>query len=241
VTVDEAPRTPTLAELLAIHGDSIKRSSFSALPGRIEKYDAATQKASVKPLVKDRVPTKDGSELLEPFPIIQSVPVVWPRAGGFFLTMPLAVGDLVLLVFADRSIDKFKSSRGTDTDPDDFRMHDIADAVALPGCYPFGMGVGDSGVGTHLVLGEEGGAQVHVKSDEIALYSENPAAFVARADRSDTDDQAITTDIEALRTAIAGWVPVPNDGGLALKTALAGWLATTISLAGSACDKVKAT
>jgi hypothetical protein len=31
--------------------------------------------------------------------------------------------------------------------------------------------------------------------------------------------------LDALKTAINAWVPVPNDGGAALKTALAGWLA----------------
>jgi hypothetical protein len=31
--------------------------------------------------------------------------------------------------------------------------------------------------------------------------------------------------LDALKTAINAWAPVPNDGGDALKTALAGWLA----------------
>lgn len=241
MTTQAAPRTPSLAELLAIHAEAIRRSIHVSLPGRVEKYYADENRADIKPLLKDRVTTREGGELLEVLPVIPSVPIVFPRAGGFFITLPVAKGDLVELVFSDRSVDNFLSGRGTDTDPDDFRMHDLTDAFAILGGYPFGLGVTDSGTDNNLVLGKEGGAQIHVKPDQVSLYEENATAFVARADRSDTDDSAIKTNVDALRSAVSGWVPVPNDGGAALKTALAAWIGSSISLSGSAADKVKAT
>jgi hypothetical protein len=241
MTVDSAPRTPTLPELFDIHADAVRRSVNVALPGRIEKYDSSEQKADVKPLLKDLVAMRDGEELLEVLPVIPAVPVVFPRAGGFFITLPVAAGDHVLLLFNDRSIDNFKASLGADTDPDDFRTHDFSDAVAFVGFYPFTKPVGDSGVGSNLVIGKESGAQIHIKPDLVSLYEENAADYMARADRSDADDVTIKTDINNLRTSINGWAPVPNDGGAALKIALAAWLASAINLSGSAADKVRGT
>jgi hypothetical protein len=50
--------------------------------------------------------------------------------------MPVDVGDYVLLLFNEKSIDSFSQIGGL-VDPDDMRKHDLTDAVALPGFYPF--------------------------------------------------------------------------------------------------------
>lgn len=39
----------------------------------------------------------------------------------------------------------------------------------------------------------------------------------------------IENDINMLKTAMSGWVPVSQDGGAALKTAAAAWFATTLT------------
>jgi hypothetical protein len=242
VTIEAAPRTPSLAELLAIHADTIRRSMHVMLPGRIEKYDAAQQRADVKPLIQDRLAARDGSEILEEFPVIPSVPVVFPRAGGFFITLPVARGDLVTLIFADRSLDNFKSSRGQVTDPDDFRTHDLSDAIAFVGFYPFGRSLSDSGVSSNLVIGKESGAQVHVKPDEVDLYEENAADFVALDAKTRAQIDTVIGDVNALKAVFSAWVVAPGDGGGALKAAAAAWYGSTLPSAGSvAAAKVKAT
>jgi hypothetical protein len=81
-----------------------------------------------------------------------------------------------------------------------------------------------------MTLGKDGGAQVTIKAAEIDLAGADSA--VARADLVDAR-------LNALKTAISGWTPVPNDGGLALKTALTSWLAGT-SATGSSKVKVGA-
>lgn len=45
-----------------------------------------------------------------------------------------------------------------------------------------------------------------------------------------TELKKTQTDSNNLKTAISGWVPVPNDGGAALKTALATWYAASITV-----------
>ncbi len=103
-----------------------------SLPARVEKYDETKQRADVKPLLNRRYADGEEAEL----PVIAGVPVVWPRAGGAAMTMPVAKGDGVLLVFADRSIDRWLANGGQVT-PDDPRTHDLSDAVAIPGLAPF--------------------------------------------------------------------------------------------------------
>lgn len=105
----------------------------TAIPARVLGYDPETQQASVQPLLKRRL--KDG-RVLSRAPIT-GVPVVFPAAGGGIITFPVEVGDTVLLIFSQRSIDRWVNSDGGEVDPLDNRMHAISDAIALPGLYTF--------------------------------------------------------------------------------------------------------
>jgi hypothetical protein len=64
------------------------------------------------------------------------VPVVWPRGGQAQLHLPLAQGDGVLLLFSERSLAGWLPSGGQVT-PDDERLLDLTDAIAVPGLNPF--------------------------------------------------------------------------------------------------------
>lgn len=123
--------TPTLADVFQGALRRHQQDLHVALPGRVERYDAGTQKADVKPLL--RVPA--GEEFYS-MPVINDVPVMFPRAGGAIFSMPVQVGDGVLLVFSERSLDEWLQSGG-EVSPEDPRMHDISDAVAIPGLYAF--------------------------------------------------------------------------------------------------------
>jgi len=168
-------RTPELGELLELTARSWIGEVHTALPGKIVEYYPETQKADVKPLIKRRIVHEDGSELLEEIPIIPDVPVQFMRGGGFFLTLPLVPGDLVCLHFMERSIDNYLSGEGEDTDPDEFRTHDLSDAVAVPGFYPFKRPIKDID-SANLVLGlDDGGIQIHLTPDgtmELKLEGE---------------------------------------------------------------------
>ena len=104
-----------------------------AMPGRVESYDVATQTANVKPLVRHAAPQPDGSTAQEDLPVIPSVPVLWPRAGGWFLAMPLAAGDSVQLLVNSAAIGHWRAGQGEVTDPRDLRRHHLSHAVAIPG------------------------------------------------------------------------------------------------------------
>lgn len=103
------------------------------LPGRIEKYDPDTHLASVQPLIKRKFYGRKTSELL---PVINRVPVMHPRTGKSLIRLPVASGDIVALVFSDRSLETWLQGDGTETENFDTRQHHINDAYAILGGYP---------------------------------------------------------------------------------------------------------
>lgn len=116
----------------------------TCLPARIIGLDYKTQKATVQPLIKMRY-TDAGSnpDGLVDMSSIPSVPLIFPSSKYATMTFPVKAGDLVLLVFSQRSVDTFKYSDGsTPVDPNDYRMHDYSDAFAICGVGTFTTALG---------------------------------------------------------------------------------------------------
>ncbi|MCK5603276.1 hypothetical protein KAR91_15440 [Candidatus Pacearchaeota archaeon] len=125
--------SPTLAEVLqnAIRAEMLEIHTM--LPAKVEKYDPDKQKASVSPLLKKKY--VDG-EIVQ-LPVINDIPVQWLSGGDAFIHMPLKVGDIGMVIFAERSLDKWLSGDGSAVVPDDPRHHNLTDAVFIPGISTF--------------------------------------------------------------------------------------------------------
>jgi len=96
-------------------------------------FNADFQTVSVQPAIQEVI-RKSAVPTLTTLPILDDVPFVIPRAGGWSLTLPIAVGDECLVVFADMGIDMWWQNGGLQKQPDGvlFR-HDIGDALAIFG------------------------------------------------------------------------------------------------------------
>lgn len=123
VSMPDAIRQAVLYQLSNIH---------TALPGEIISYDYTTQSASIQPLLNKVWSYGDPT----PMPILENVPVIFPRAGGASLTFPVVSGDTCLLLFIERSVDLWKTSGGQ-VSPDDPRKFNLSDGVAIMGLSPF--------------------------------------------------------------------------------------------------------
>ena len=123
ITMTDAIRQAILYNLNNVH---------VSLPGSIVSYDFTVQKASIQPLL-NKV-WADGTST--PMPVLENVPVIFPRAGGASLTFPVVQGDTCLLLFVERSMDLWLSTGGQ-VNPDDPRKFDLSDAVAIMGLFPF--------------------------------------------------------------------------------------------------------
>lgn len=126
------PNPVTLNDAAKAVVDYRLNNVHTALPGSIVSYDYTVQKASVQPLL-NKV-WADGTNT--PYPVLENVPVVFPRAGGGGLTFPVVEGDTCLLVFIERSTDLWLTVGGQ-VNPDDPRKFDLSDGVALMGLFPF--------------------------------------------------------------------------------------------------------
>lgn len=124
--------TPTFVEVFKEALEAMGKNMRVSVPAEVIRYDHQKQLVDVRPYFKRR--TND-DQVVDP-PVIYNVPVAFPRAGESFISMPIKTGHSVLLVFADRSMEKWLSS-GSAGEPEDTRAHHLSDAVAIPGCYPF--------------------------------------------------------------------------------------------------------
>lgn len=129
------------AELIRLAIESRLGDVYTALPGRIESYDAATQTADVAPTVRRAVPTgPEGAPKLEDIPVIPNVPILFPRGGAFSVTWPLEKGNHVVLIFMTYALAQWRKT-GKTADPGDLRLHHVNNAVAIPILAPNGQAV----------------------------------------------------------------------------------------------------
>ena len=113
----------------------------TSLPAKIVKYDPKTQKAEVLPLIKLLLKTGESRIL----PTISNVPVVQPATSKSMVMMPINIGDTVLLMFSQRSLDLWVDTEGQDpVNPDDYRKHHFNDAIAIIGLFTFPQAINDS-------------------------------------------------------------------------------------------------
>lgn len=194
------PVDPTFPQLIraAIAGKLL--DVHTAIPGRVEKYDGSKQVADVVPVVRGVIETVDGEPVLEDIPVIQNVPVCWPRGGGYSLQFPLNQGDHGLLVFSEAAIAQWRAT-GEISEPGDLRRHDLSYPIFFPGIAP------DSGAlpscGSAAVLD----GPTLIRLGGIGAQAVALAPLVAAA-------------LQTLKGAFDSWTPVAQDGGAALKTIL---------------------
>lgn len=193
-----APRDPTLSGLLRTAIDARLLDVRVAIPATIETYDPASQTCSAQPAVKTLLADGSAARL----PVVVDIPVVFPRGGGAFLSIPLKKGDRVLLLFADAALDRWLT-RGEELEPLDARGHDLTDAVAIPGLYPMSDPIDfaatfPSQFADRAVLGrEDGAASVQVGDDGKVYLGDGLGAFsVALA-------EAVLARIAALEAAFS--------------------------------------
>lgn len=245
----ERPPFPSDRDVLDARLEQQALETHVALPGRVQRYDAATQTADVVPLVRHPVPQPDGGTEFEDLPIIPSVPVIFPRVGGWFLAFAIEPGDTVQLLFNSADLGTWRVGSGGVVTPGDLRRSHLAHAVALPGLYTRARALANAPRGTAgLVLGsDEGTARITFRADGTIELHGGTQAFVkgdAYADQLSLFLNALNTMEAALVTALGAvntWALVAqplaepaNSATPTLTTALTTTLASAMAAFASA-------
>lgn len=103
-----------------------------AIPAIVESFDAGKQTVSVQPALTENIQAGNDDVKAVKLPILTDIPICFPRANGYCITLPVAKGDECLLVFADMCIDGWWQSGGVQ-DQMETRRHDLSDAFAIIG------------------------------------------------------------------------------------------------------------
>lgn len=197
------PKRPTLGEAVRLALESWARDVHTAIPGRIESYDAAKQVADVLPVIRDARPDElDDTELFEP-PVIPNVPVCWPRGGGYALHFPLAKGDYVILLFQEAATGHWRES-GEVSEPGDLTRFGFGYPVAFPGIAPNAGALADA---------PDGEAVINVPDGKVLRVGGAAADFVALAAK-------VEAELEKIANAFTTFVP--GSGGASFPNAYTG-------------------
>ena len=186
--------TPRLGTIINAAIARVLASVFTALPARVERYDASRREVDLQVMVFESFFDPSGAREVKEIPVVPSVPVVFPGNASGGMTHVVARGDFVLAVFASSSIDSWLAT-GIAGAPSDDRHHNVSDAVAIPGLFPF------SGAGAAPAAST---AATVVYGDEVRLGSKDAADPVVRQ-----------SDLAALKTYIDAHVHVGVTTGAA--------------------------
>jgi len=182
------------------------------MPGKIVKYDYKNQRAKVQPALNQAY--NDGEVVI--LPIIHNVPVIHPSSGGASITFPVNIGDTVLLVFSERSLEEWLNVGG-EVSPDDPRQNDLTDAIAHLGLNPFS--VASSAENNTDLLIKYDGSKIKLKPSGVIDINATEANITAN-NVNITGDVDVTGDV-----TISGKLTAENveaTSGLVGQTALIG-------------------
>jgi hypothetical protein len=106
---------------------------WTAMPGIVQSVDLDAMTCTVQVAIQGRFEDQNGNIQFVNISLLQDVPIVFPGAGGFTITFPIAANDEVLVVFSARCIDSWWQNGGYENVPMEYRMHDLSDGFAIPG------------------------------------------------------------------------------------------------------------
>jgi hypothetical protein len=161
-TLGSAITNSVLYQLMNVH---------TSFPAQIVSYDYTKKRASVQPLIDKKY--TDG--VVQPMPILNNVPVVFPTASGFSMTYPVNPGDYCLVSCCERSISDWLTS-GNQGPPSDPRRLDLSDGVAIMGLQPFSNPIPASN-NTDFVLSYNGSSITIDGNGNIILDTSNTVAI----------------------------------------------------------------
>lgn len=192
---------PAYEDVLAACVRRAQLNIRTVVPGVVVSYVAATNMATVQPGPSSV--TVKGEAI--PLPVVEA-PVCFPMGGGFAITWPLVPGDHVLLLCADRSIERWRLT-GAAYKPESLRTHTLSDAFAVPFGAPAPDPVPGSSA-TDLVIVGAGGVALRVTpAGTITIAEGLTQAAAARVGDAVGPSEAMDTWMSQVAAFINGATP----------------------------------
>lgn len=142
-----------------------------AMPGIIQSFNATEQTVTVQCAIREKF-NMDGDISWQEIPLLLDVPVIFPRAGNYILTMPIQTGDECLVVFGDSCMDAWWQSGGVQNQID-CRRHDLSDGYAIVGLYSQPRRINNYSTSTAQLRNLSGSAYVELSGNNINIVGTN--------------------------------------------------------------------
>jgi hypothetical protein len=217
---------------------NLQSELFTGVPAQVVAYDPVTNTIDAQIVVKHAVFDRYHEREYEEFPILPSVPVLLPRAGGKVVRLPIEPGDFVWLAFSQASLAEWRTT-GQVSEPTDARRHSIGYAFAIPGAFPDVSPLSPTDVAEvaagALIVGEDGGTQIIVGGTVPGIRLGKAATSpVAKATPLVTAFTELATQFAALGASLGG-----NPSGQAACTAAASACTTAAGAVASVLAKTQ--
>ena len=208
----------------------------AVVPGTVDKVARAADRerdVDFAPGIGRKVAAEDTADGTVP-----SAPVLYPAGGGFSQVWPLVAGDEGLALVCDRNPELWRANRAVGEAHHEQLPHDVSNAVVLPVSITAPTGApadpGDDWVmtgpeGEAMRVGGADGAFTLTKSGvsvaTITLAADGEITLTPTAGKSVNvgGTQALALGqkvIDGIDAMLAGGVPAPNDGGVALLSSM---------------------
>lgn len=122
----------TEAEREASRKRNVMFNTHVCLPAIVQNYDPEKRIVDVQPTIRERYIGQDGAIQYVAYPLLINVPVVFPSAGDYIISLPISKGDECLVIFSDLAIDNWWLY-GNVQNPIEQRRHDLSDGMAIFG------------------------------------------------------------------------------------------------------------
>lgn len=143
-----------LSDVISSYITEALSKTHTATVGRVVRVNATT--IDVQPVINL---IYNGEDITPP--VFAEVPPVFLNGGASFTAYPVAVGDYALMIFTERSFDRWWS--GTDgARPPELRMHNYSDGFAIIGIKPQASSIQIPSVITQVGDTHQTGDYVHI-------------------------------------------------------------------------------
>lgn len=169
--MDRRERFEDVDEALLAALDGWQSHLWTAMPARVQSFNADKMTVEAQPMLMAKVRQPDGTLKDVTMPLLVDVPVVFMNGGGFVLTYPIKPGDDALIIFASRCIDGWWSLAQA-APQIDFRMHDLSDGFAIIGPRAVPNVVPNINLSAVQLRTQDGQTYVEVSSGKIHLVAD---------------------------------------------------------------------
>lgn len=129
-------QTPRFEQVIEKALEDHDNRFYTAVPGKITRYDKASCLASVEVQITSPYENPEG-DLEWSWPVMNSVPVMFPGSGEHRMTFPVNAGDHVLVIVSTFSLHKWLATgKRLGNDEHAFNKNNLSGGFAIPGLFP---------------------------------------------------------------------------------------------------------